>query len=63
MRNKTWNEYVRLDYEQSLFFLGLSRKSRETRKSPRFVAPHSRARALLSLNLKKKRDYSQSNVR
>ena len=63
MGNKTLNEYVRLDYEQSLFFLVLSRKTRETRKSPCFAAPHSRARALISLNLKKKRDYSQSNVR
>ena len=48
MGNKTLNEYVRLDYEQSLFFLVLSRKS------PCFAAPHSRARALISLNLRKR---------
>ena len=41
-----------------LFFLSPSSKTRETRKWPR--ATLSRARALPSLNLKKKRDCSQS---
>ena len=39
---------IRLDYEQSLFFLGPSSKTPETRKL---------------LNLKKKRDSSQSKIR
>ena len=68
-----------LDYEQSLFFLGPSSKTPETRKWPRawlkardgrgtflvsrgFAAQRSRARALSLLNLKKKRDYSQSTT-
>ena len=75
-----------LDYEQSLFFLGPSRKTPETHKWPRawlksrdgrgffllglppsflasrgFAAQRWRARALPFLNLKKKRDCSQSS--
>ena len=61
-----------LDNEQSLFFLGPSNKTPETRKWPRawlkvrdgtgtFLAQLSRACALPLLNLKKKRDCSQSN--
>ena len=67
---------LHLDYtEQSLFFHGLSSKTRETRKWPRAwlkardalfffsgcrARRRSRARALASLNLKKGRDYSQT---
>ena len=61
-----------LDYEQSLFFLGPSSKTCEIRKWPRawlrpsflasrgFAARRSRSLALPSLNLKKRRDCSQS---
>ena len=63
-----------LDDEKSLFFLGPSSKTPETRKWPRawlkappsflvshgFAAQRSHARALPLLNLKKKRDCSQS---
>ena len=52
-----------LNYEQSLFFLGPSSKTPETRKclaSRSFAAQRSRARPLPFLNLKKKRDCSQS---
>ena len=57
-----------VDYEQSLFFLGPSSNTRETRKWPyawlkepaALVFRVSRARALLLLNLKIKRDCSQS---
>ena len=56
-----------LDYEQSLFSV-VRRAKRETRKWPRAALVsrvsrlrRSRARALLSLNLKKKRDCSQSS--
>ena len=65
-----------LDYEQSLFFLGPSSKTPETRKWPRawlkappsflvsrgFAAQRSRARALPLLNLKKNSDCSQSTT-
>ena len=62
MGNKTWNEYVRLDYEQSLFFL-VYRAKRARRANDHASPLDTRARALLSLNLKKNRDCSQSNVR
>ena len=48
---KNFIPYFRLDYEQSLLFLGPSNKTPESR------------RALPLLNLKKKRDCSQSNFR
>ena len=49
---------VIVDYEQSLSFLGPSSKTPETRKCPRA----SHARALPLLNLKEKRECSQSIV-
>ena len=64
-----------LDYEQSLFFFGPSEQNaRDTQMTTRvterlrpsflasrgFAAQHSRGRALPLLNLKKKRDCSQS---
>ena len=67
-----------IDYEQPLVFLSQSSKTRETRKWPNAWRTardergtlvsrgsplrHFRARALLSLNLKKNRDCSQSNT-
>ena len=65
--------WIHIDYEQPLFFLSPSRKTCERRKWPRAwlkardgrgtrAAHRSRTRALLSLNLKKKRDCSQSRI-
>lgn len=54
-------------FEQSLFFLGPSSKTRDTQMTTRLTegarpwGHHARARVLPSLNLKKKRDCSQSN--
>ena len=54
---KVWKSGFCIDYEQSLFFPGPSRKTRETRKWPRA----RRERHEKRLNLKKKRDSSQSS--
>ena len=69
--------YVTVDYEHSLFFLGVTegtrREMHDKREilffvrglSPSFLASRgfaARARALPLLNLKKKRDCSQSNL-
>ena len=74
---KNWEGRLTLDYEQSLFFFcSPSSKTRDTQMATRVTDSarrerhvssvsrlrRSRARALLSLNLKKKRDWSQSRL-
>ena len=71
-----FNHKTRVDYEQSLFFLGPSSKTPETRELSRAWLKARRAAALFSrvsrlrrvhspslLNLKKKRDCSQFKTR
>ena len=58
---------VCLEYEQSLFSWSVEQNARDTQMpsflaSRGFAAQRLRARALPSLNLKKKRDCSQSKV-